>query len=98
MCRISRTESLQAINFEFTGCDTPQLNGKVKRWIASVTCMVSASLNEAKLPEVLRGPLWGECVMYATEGINALLSMNYDAPPGQMGLFKQELKGIKHQR
>ena len=61
------------IQFEFTGPNTPQYNGKVERRFATIYGRVRAILNEAKVTTNIRSKLWAEACNHATNIENLLI-------------------------
>jgi hypothetical protein len=96
-CEESPEKYLRDIQFEFTGRDTPQRNGKVERKIATMTRRMRATLNAAKLTKKYREKLWGEAVMFLEDVENVLQSRMHDQPAYQ-AFFEQELVGLKSLR
>ena len=97
ICKESKDMTLKQIIFEYTARGTPQYNGKVERWIATIVRMVRATLNSSKIPAELRRKLWGECVKYCTDIVNSVISRSY-SKPGHIGFYSKPLDGLEHRR
>ena len=90
----SKEKVLRDLQFEFTGRETPQRNGKVERKIAVMTRRMRATLNGAKLNKKYRQVLWGEAIMFLEDVENCLQSRTHDTP-AYKAFFKKELEGLK---
>ena len=93
-CEESKEKCLRDVEFEFTGRDTPQRNGKVERKIAVMTRRIRSTLNSAKLSKAYRQKLWGECIMYLEDVENVLQSRKYEQP-AYKAFFQKELEGLR---
>jgi hypothetical protein len=61
------------IDFEYTGPGTPQFNGQVKRYFATLYGCIRTMWNAARLPKALREGVCVEAAKYATEVENVIV-------------------------
>ena len=85
------------IQFEFTGPNTPQYNGKVERRFATLYGRVRAILNEAKLTENIRNKLWAEACNHATNLENKLINIGETKSAYELFYNKKPPKLCSHQ-
>ena len=85
------------VKMEHTSNDTPQQNGKVERFIATMWNGVRSKLDGARLRGEKRRRLWGEAWMLRLDWWNVTVEMGKEACPEEKwnGVMPQWTRDIK---
>jgi hypothetical protein len=85
------------IQIEFTPLGTPEYNGRVERKFTTLYSQVGAMLNGARLPKSLRGGLWPEAALRATDLENIYTTATKPVASNNQ-FFEKDLPGLRNFR